>query len=120
MRRATILALFTACLCIGIFTTRAAAQPAQFQQPSVTRLELARWDVMLNDIGLDAIKQNPGQPAKAEGSTYQATMYDASALRAAIAQAKATSGQTGAGNLAMAQQIGDGTMQIFQINFVSE
>ncbi len=55
----------------------------------------ARWDVLLNDEGLDAIKQVPAQSIKTNSKGYDAILCNADAIRAAVLQAKATNGLEG-------------------------
>jgi hypothetical protein len=71
---------------------------------------MARWDVLLNESGMDPIDQVPRQAIDTKSVLYHASMYsDAAALRAAILTAKSTGGLEGAGrDMAVSQNPGGG------------
>ncbi len=69
------------------------------------QLQLARWDVLLNDAGREAVNQAGGKVIKDSGTGYHATIFDADALRGAVAQAKDTGGLLASGDMSMSQHI---------------
>jgi hypothetical protein len=65
------------------------ATPATRPAP---RILLVRYSILLNETGIDAVKQLDSQPVKSDSKVYDGTIYNADALRGAIAQAKDSSG----------------------------
>jgi hypothetical protein len=86
-------ASFAAALLLLILGAQTSADPTTqpTTQPS-PRILIVRWSLLLNETGLDAVKQLDSQPVKSDSKIYDAAIYSAEALRGAIAQAKDSSG----------------------------
>ena len=67
-------------------------QPAVAANPPKEIVQLARWDVLLNDSGLDTIKQLESKPVQTGSKVYDAMLCNAAALRGVVAQAKQAGG----------------------------
>ncbi len=96
----------------------AAPATAAIPDPAAT-IQMVRWDVLLNDNGLDAIKQAGGQPVQTDSKGYQVMRFDAETLRAAIVQAEATNGVIGVDQTMGVSQDNSGQFGMFPFNFVN-
>jgi len=84
MKRTAVGAAAVLAVCLA-----AAWQPAAVAaNPPKDSVQLARWDVLLNDSGLDTIKQIETKPVQTGSKVYEAMICNAAALRGAVVQAK--------------------------------
>jgi hypothetical protein len=67
---------------------------ADESQPGV--IQIARWDVLLTEGGMDPFDQLDRKSVETTSKVYQAAMYDAAALRGAVNAAKSLGGLEGA------------------------
>jgi hypothetical protein len=70
-------------------TTQPAASP-EAQYPG--RTQIARWDVILNETGMETIRDLGLAEVKTKSIGYEAYLSDGAALRGAVVQAAATNG----------------------------
>ena len=68
-------------------TTEASTQPELRQT-----VQLAQWDVLLNDNGLNVIEQLQSTPVQTGSKVYDAIVFNAAALRGAVDQARKAGG----------------------------
>jgi len=87
--------LWAVVIAVGLFVgwprSGAGAEPASRPELRET-VQLAQWDVLLNESGLDTIKQLESKPVQTGSKVYEAMLCNAAALRWAVAQAKQAGG----------------------------
>lgn len=84
----------------------AAPAPAPAAVAAEAPIQVARWDVLLNESGMDAFDQLDRRAVETTSKMYQASVYNASALRAAVVAAKSLGGMEGSNqSMAMSQNM---------------
>ena len=104
-----------------LFTAAARAQGQGGVEADGTEIQLARWDVILNDNATESIEAVDSKMIETKSAVYHAELFNADALRAGINAAAAAGGLEGASQgMAHTQSFGPGGfyMQPLYFNYM--
>ena len=116
MKSKTRLAALFCFLAISVSSALAADLPAESQVPGDVRV--ARWDVILNDNGLESVDSTDNSVVHTSSVGYSGAIFNADALRAAVNAAQAVGGlEGGSQSMAYTQIFGNGMYNMQQLYF---
>jgi hypothetical protein len=111
-----IAAMMFGVIAILLFASSPVAAQTEAQIPGDIRV--ARWDVILNDNGLDSVDSTDNSVVHTKSTVYSGAIFNADALRAAVNAATAVGGLVGGSqSMAYTQNYGNGMYNMQQLYF---